>query len=195
MISLNIKKGKQIIYSLWVLIILYLIYQYITNPSIINPYAIVEFIRFYENEMLLVYTMLTLVRGFFLIPSTPFVVSGGLLFPEHKLMVLVISMIGVMSSATTLYYFSDLLGFSRYLESKSSKRILKWKNRLQKPGAAFFVTAWSFFPLVPTDMICYIAGIIKMPFKYLFFGVFFGELILNIFYVYWSEIILDGVIF
>ena len=105
MISLNIKKGKQIIYGLWVLIILYLIYKYLTNPSIINPNAIVEFIRLYENEMLLVYTILTLVRGFFLIPSTPFVVGGGLLFPDHKLMVLIISMIGVMSSATMLYYF------------------------------------------------------------------------------------------
>ena len=191
----NIQKGKQILYGLWVLVILFFIYQYIKDPSIINPNTIVEFISFYENEMLLVYTILCLVRGFFLIPSTPFVVGGGLLFPDHKLMVLIISMIGVMSSATMLYYFSDLLGFSKYLESKSPKQILKWKNRLQKPGAIYFVTAWSFFPLVPTDLICYIGGIIKMPFKFIFFGVFVGELILNIFYVYWSDIILDGFIF
>lgn len=192
---MNIHRGKQILYSLWVLAIVYFIYQYIKDPSIINPNTIVEFISFYENETILVYTILSLVRGFFLIPSTPFVVGGGLLFPDHKLMVLIVSMVGVMSSATMLYYFSDLLGFSKYLESKSPKQILKWKTRLQKPGATYFVTAWSFFPLVPTDLICYIAGIIRMPFKFLFLGVFVGELILNIFYVYWSETIVDEFIF
>lgn len=195
MILLNIQKGKQILYGLWVIVILFLIYQYIKDPSVINPNRIIAFIRFYENEMLLVFTILSLVRGFFLIPSTPFVVGGGLLFPDHKLVVLIISMIGVMSSATMLYYFSDLLGFGAYLESKSPKQILKWKSRLQTPRVTYLVSAWSFFPLVPTDLICYIGGIIKMPFKFLFLGVFIGELILNIFYVYWSKIILDGFIF
>lgn len=193
--SLNIHKGKQVLYGLWALIIAYLIYRYIKNPSVVDPNTIVDFISFYDDETLLVYTILSLVRGFFLIPSTPFVVGGGLLFPEHKLLVLFISMVGVMSSATTLYYFSDLLGFSSYLESRYPKRILKWQNRLKKRGAAYIIAGWSFFPLVPTDLICYVGGLIKMPFKYVFAGVFFGELILNIFYVYWTELYTHGFIF
>lgn len=40
----NIQNGKQILYSLWVLVILFFIYQYIKDPSIINPNTIVEFI-------------------------------------------------------------------------------------------------------------------------------------------------------
>lgn len=137
--SLNIHKGKQVLYGLWALIIAYLIYRYIKDPSVVDPYTIVDFISFYDDEMLLVYAILSLVRGFFLIPSTPFVVGGGLLFPEYKLLVLLISMVGVMFSATTLYYFSDLLGFSRYLESRYPNRILKWQNRLQKRGAAYII--------------------------------------------------------
>jgi len=95
-------------------------------------------------------------------------------------------MVGVMVSATALYYFSDMLGFSRYLESKYPKEIDKWKARLRSPKATYFVIGWSFFPLVPTDLICYVAGIVKMPYKYMFTGVFLGELTLCIFYVYFG---------
>ena len=189
---LIIQRGKQLFYGLWLLVILYLIYSYLMDPSVLEVENLKRFMHSYGDNMLLVYVTVSLIRGFFLIPSTPFVLLGGLLFPEHKMMVLIISMIGVMFSATTLYYFSDALGFSRFLESKSSKKILRWKEKLQKPRAAYFVTAWSFFPLVPTDLICYIGGIVKMPFRYVFLGVFIGELLLNIVYVYWSELIPNG---
>ena len=93
-------------------------------------------------------------------------------------------MVGVMTSATALYYFSDILGFSQYLEKKYPKDIGRWKSILQSRKAIYFVIGWSFFPLVPTDLICYVAGIVKMPYKHMFVGVFTGELILDIFYVY-----------
>lgn len=182
-----IKIGKKVFFWLWILVILYLLYKYVQNPAIASPENIRALISSYGNEMMLIYIVLSLVRGFFLIPSTPFVIGGGLLFPDQLFLVLVISMIGVLVSATALYYFSDMLGFSHYLESRYPKGIGKWKKRLQSPRATYFVLAWSFFPLVPTDLICYVAGIVKMPFKYMFIGVFTGELILNIFYVYFGS--------
>lgn len=117
-------------------------------------------------------------------PSTPFVIAGALLFPDNLLLVLFISMTGIMLSATALYYFSDILGFSEYLEKRYPNKVKKWENKLQSSKATFLVLGWSFFPLVPTDIICYAAGIVKMPYKYMFIGVFFGELILTSFYIY-----------
>lgn len=179
-----IETGKKIIYILWVLCVLTVGGFYIYNPTLFSAESLIGFITRFESELLVTYILLTFVRGFFLIPSTPFVIGGALLFPDRLLMVLVISMSGVLFSTACIYYFSDLLGFSQYLEKSFPEKTDTWKARLKQPKAYAVVTAWAFFPLVPTDMISYIGGIIKMPFRYVFAGVFTGELTLNIFYVY-----------
>lgn len=178
------KTGRRVFYGLWALSILSMIVIYLFNPEVFTVSYLKDFIGTYQNSILSTYIALSLVRGFFLVPSTPFVLCGGLLFPEHLHVVLGISMFGVLVSATSLYYFSDMLGFSLYLERKYPRQIKRWKSRLQRPRASLFVLGWSFFPLVPTDLICYVAGLVKMPYRYMFIGVFIGELILNIFYIY-----------
>jgi uncharacterized membrane protein YdjX (TVP38/TMEM64 family) len=189
---LMIQKAKITIYLLWLAMILSGIIGFLWNPVVASPEYIVDFISRFENEMLLVYILVTIVRGFFLIPSTPFVIGGALLFPDRLFLVLALSMTGVMFSATALYYFSDFLGFSKYLEKKYPKGVARWHRRLEHPRATLFVIGWAFFPFVPTDLICYVAGIVKMPYRFLFVGVFLGELTLNIFYVYFSNGLLSG---
>lgn len=179
-----LKIGKRVFYLLWGVIMVYLLVLYVQNPEIIRPEYIRNFVSSYGAEMLWIYAAISIIRGFFLIPSTPFVIGGILLFPDQLLLVLLISMLGVIFSATALYYFADAMGFSQYLECKYSKKVEKWKTRLTDPKAALFVFAWSLFPLVPTDLICYVAGLVKMPYPYMFAGVFGGELLLNVCYIY-----------
>lgn len=182
-----LKAAKIIFYLLWSVSVLALIIFYFAKPELVTVEALSEFISSYENEMLLIYIVLTLVRGLFLIPSTPFVLAGVVLFPEYPIFVVIVSMIGIMLTSAALYYFSDILGFSKYLEKKHPDGVDKWKKRLNNPKSTLFVIGWSFFPFVPTDLICYVAGIVKMPFKYMFLGVFIGELILVTFYVYFGS--------
>lgn len=184
-----LKKGKNLIYIIWIALLFALIIAYIINPEIITAEYLVSFIQKFQNEMLLVYTLLTLMRGFFLIPSTPFVIGGGLLFPDQLLLVLIISIAGILFSATSLYYFSDLLGFSSYLEKKFPSKINSWKKKLDSPKSTLLVAGWSIFPFVPTDIICYVTGILKTPFKNVLFGVFIGEIILCSLYVYFGAAI------
>lgn len=181
------QKQKKIIYLIWLSLIGLLLIAYLKNPQIATPKYIVQFIKEFETNIFLVYIGLSLVRGFFLIPSTPFVIGGGLLFPDKLLLVLIVSMLGVLFSALSLYYFADLLGFSKYLEKKYPSQVKIWEDRLNEPKATLYVLAWSFFPLVPTDLICYVAGIVKMRIIYVLMGVFFGELTLNILYVYFGQ--------
>ena len=96
-------------------------------------------------------------------------------------------MIGILFSSTMLYYFSDILGFSGYLERKVPEKIEKWKQQLTTSKSTFFIAAWALFPFVPTDIICYITGIIKIPFKNMLIGIFIGELILVTFYVFFGS--------
>ncbi|WP_157811749.1 TVP38/TMEM64 family protein [Tenacibaculum sp. SZ-18] len=179
-----LRTGKKFFYILWGVLLIYLFYRYVKNPELFSVTYIKDFISSYKGQIMTVYIILSSVRGFFLIPSTPFVITGVLLFPDKLFLVLLISMFGIMLSATSLYYFADILGFSEHLEKKYPNKVKKWESKLQSSKATFLVLGWSFFPFVPTDIICYVAGIIKMPFKYMFTGVFLGELILVSLYVY-----------
>ena len=182
-----LKKGKIIIYALWALTVLSFIIACVLYPEIISPEYLVGFIKKFNTEVLFIYILITLIRGFFLIPSTPFVIIGVLLFPTKPFLVLSISMIGILFSSTMLYYFSDILGFSGYLERKVPEKIEKWKQQLTTSKSTFFIAAWALFPFVPTDIICYITGIIKIPFKNMLIGIFIGELILVTFYVFFGS--------
>ncbi len=181
------RKGKIVIYSIWILIIVVLAILYFITPESFSPERISAFIKTFNSEMLGVYIVLSLIRGFFLLPSTPFVLAGALLFPDKLLLVLIISMIGIMLSATALYYFSDLLGFSQRLNSRFSSKVAIWRARFASSKSIFFIAGWSLLPIVPTDMICYAGGILKAPFKYIFTGVFIGELILCSVYIYFGS--------
>lgn len=175
---------KYAIYILWITITVGFVIYYLFNPEILEVNSIKSFLYEFSSSLFAGYIFLTLIRGIFLIPSTPFVLLGAVIFPDNSLMVLGISMFGVVFSATLLYFFSDLLGFSKSLEKNYPNQSRKWKQQLSQPKATWLIVAWSFFPFVPTDLICYIAGIVKMKYQYLIIGVFIGEFSLNIFYVY-----------
>ncbi len=178
------KIAKKIIYLIWLLAILGIIIFFILNPSSFTAENIAEFLKEFENQAIVIYILLSLARGLFLIPSTPFVLAGAILFPHMPWTIFTISMMGVLFGSSAIYFFSDLLGFSEKLEKKYPKQIQKWQRRLNSPKSIWIVIAWSFFPFVPTDLICYVAGIVKMPYRFLLAGVFIGEAVLVYFYVF-----------
>lgn len=175
---------KKIIYGFWAVCVLTLVALLIFNPDFFDPENLQLYFNQFSSGILTVYILISVFRGFFLLPSTPFVLLGVLLFKDDPWLVFTISMFGIIITTTALYYFSDLLGFSEKLSSKYPKKMEKWKQRLNSPLSTLIVMVWSFFPLVPTDLICYVAGIIKMPFRFLMLGVVIGEAILVYIYVF-----------
>ena len=103
--------------------------------------AIVQF----EGELQIAYFLISIFRGLFLIPSTPFVLLGIALFSDNPHFVFIVSMIGILVTTTALYYFSDILGFSEKLTTRYPNKMNKWKNRLNSPKSTLFVMVWSFF--------------------------------------------------
>ena len=89
------------------------------------------------------------------------------------------------------YYFSDYLGFGAYLERKHPARIVKIQHQLQKPTGLIFVCLWSFFPFLPTDAICYVAGMLKINFVKFIIALAIGELILCSIYVFFYSYLLN----
>jgi len=127
---------------------------------------------------------MSVLRGFTLLPSTPLVLAGTFLYPNQPWLVLATALIGIVISSSLIYFFSETLGFADYLETKKPVAVHRIRHRLEQPTGLLFVCLWAFFPLVPTDAVCYVAGTTKMNFPKFILAVFTGELILCSIYVF-----------
>lgn len=176
--------SKKIVIAIWIVFLVFCLGFFLTHREIFTPEGLAEFCTQFRGHILLTYLILSLLRGFTLIPSTPFVLAGTILFPADPFWVLGISMTGIVFSSSLIYFFSEHLGFSEYLEEKHPVKIAKLHDHLQKPTGLIFVFLWSFFPLVPTDAVCYVAGILKMNFLKFILALALGELILCSIYIF-----------
>lgn len=125
---------------------------------------------------LLAYVILCLTRSLLLLPSTPFILAGAISFPQSLFMVMLISFIGIVVGGFLVYSFPSFGSYDELLEEKYPDRIAILKQKMHSKYAFWVVVAWSFFPLVPTDAICYVAGMVKMPFKKLAAAMLLGEI-------------------
>lgn len=94
-------------------------------------------------------------------------------------------MTGILFSAYIIYNFSDLLGLDDYFASNVKNQ--KIRSMIEKYGF-YAVAFWSFFLVLPTDLICYIAWAVRMN-LYKFLGaVALGEgFIIGIFIYGWKD--------
>lgn len=106
-----------------------------------------------------------------------------MLFPSQPFLVFTISILGIVITATYLYFASRFLEFDKLFGEKQSKKADKIIEKLNQHGF-WIVLGWAFFPLVPTDLICYIAGSIRMNFTKYILAIFIGEAILIGLYVF-----------
>jgi uncharacterized membrane protein YdjX (TVP38/TMEM64 family) len=170
--------------AIWILIILVGIVSYFTWPEFFTPKNIASLLEKFQGEALLIYLGISILRGLTLLPSTPLVIAGTLLFPQQAWLVLAVSLLGILVSSAMIYWFSDLLGFSEFFETRKPEHVKKIRGRLEHPTGIFFVALWAFFPAVPTDAVCYVAGSTRMHFPKFLGAIFLGELILCSIYIF-----------
>ncbi len=175
---------KKISALIWLAAVVITLVFLLFNPQFLSADYLRDFFSRFENQIWLAYIIISALRGFILIPSTPFVVVGALLFPQHEFWVLSVSLFGLFASASFLYFFADWLGLADYLQNKYPDKIDKIVKIFQHKYAFLLVMAWAFFPLVPTDLICYIARLVKMPYPKMMLGILSGEAILIVTLIY-----------
>lgn len=131
-----------------------------------------------------VYLIVSCLRGFTLIPST-FVIVAALPFFRPAPLYLM-TMVGIGVSASSLYLFSHLLGVDRLLERRHPARLASIKGALHHNSFRIIV-GWSFFPFVPTDLICYACGSLKTGFKRFLPAVLIGEGVICAAYIFLGD--------
>ena len=141
----------------WVVLVVTLSAVYAINPDLLAPENILAALWRSGQPVLLGYVVLNVVRGFTLIPSTVLILVGMLLFPDRPVFVMVSSLAGIVASAALIYFFFEFLGVTQLLERRHAARIRWLEDQMRRKGF-WVVVAWSAFPFVPTDAICYVAG-------------------------------------
>jgi uncharacterized membrane protein YdjX (TVP38/TMEM64 family) len=84
-------------------------------------------------------------------------------------------MLGIVFSGILIYRFSDVMGFDEMFARHAGND--RAKNAIEKYGF-WVITLWSFAPVVPTDLICYVAGTVRYSFWRFVLAVTLGESII-----------------
>jgi uncharacterized membrane protein YdjX (TVP38/TMEM64 family) len=155
------KKHKKYVAIFWGVLLIWFAIFLIKNPEYSDTRLLAEKIASYGYWGIGIYSVIFFFRWLILVPSTPLILIGLILFPDSPLAVFVISMTGILFSSAMIYGFSDMLGLDDYFASHvKSEKIKKW---IAKYGF-FAIMFWSFFLVLPTDLICYIAGAVRYRF-------------------------------
>lgn len=165
------KNIKYIVYAIWFVLISVSLYFYFFASDAIQS----ELSNIFGSSLVLgyvIYLIAGCLRGFTLVPITYFIIAGMVLLPPLPLYIL--TMVTVIVSSASVYYFSEYLNFDEYFERKHPKQIQTIKNFLTKNELPI-VIVWSFMPFLPTDLICYVCGAMEIDIKKFLFGVVVGE--------------------
>jgi uncharacterized membrane protein YdjX (TVP38/TMEM64 family) len=184
------KKVQHILKVLWIRCILICVITYIVDPSIFSNNSVATFISEFSGYAWGVYFLIHILRGFVLMPSTPLIFAGVILFPNQLIWVLIVSIIGILSSSLLIYYCSNKLGFSKYFKKRNDKLQLV-EEKLSGKHGFFYILLWSFLPIVPTDLICYVSGALRVKLPVFISSLFLGELVLCSIYIFGASIFIN----
>ena len=168
-------------FFLWLALVAIALTLYFTHRDQLD----VEWIRgvVNDNRTLIVpfYLFLLSVLGLAFIPSTPFAIAGVILFPPW--IAYLLNLVGIITSSTIVYHFARFLGLHKVFETRYPSQTEKVRSALTHKELPIIV-GWSFFPVVPTDLIIYVASTLDIPLWKCLLGVLIGEGLLNAFYLF-----------
>ncbi len=174
------KVRKKTLYT-WVVIVIAILLLYFINRDLFDISFLKEYVDDRKALVIAIYLIILTFIGLTFIPSTPFAIAGVLLFPPTE--AYIINLIGIVTSSIIVYYFTRYLRLDSWIEAKYPEQIKKIKNALRRKELPI-IAGWSFFPVVPTDLIIYVSSSLKIPFWKCMLGILIGEGTLNACYIY-----------
>ena len=135
------------------------------------------------------YLLIGSFRAFTLVPATFPLLIAMPFFDPWVLMALTIPCIAI--SSAICYAFAEALHMDELFERKYPKQIRKLKDLLQSYQLPIII-AWSFLLFLPTDLLCYVCGSLRINFKKFLIGVVIGEGTVYAIYIYLGDWVLRG---
>src|SRR5688572_9486895 len=164
-------KHRSVVLSVWIAALSVALYSYFFHAEALR--RLLERLSSIPPVLAyLVYLALGCIRGFTLVPATYLVVAGMLVLPPLPLYVLTVA--GIIVSSAAVYHFAEAMQFDRFFELRYGPQVERLR-RLMLHRELPIVIAWSFFPIAPTDLVCYVCGALKVDLKKCLLGVTVGE--------------------
>lgn len=155
----------------WLLLLIVALYLYLFRADFIQG-GIQRAVSTSVVLGYLVYLLMGSIRGFTLIPATYLILLGIPFFAPAPLFAL--SLAGILVSSISIYYFSKSLRLDELFETRHKAQVDKLKGLIESNPVPIII-GWSFFPLAPTDLICYVCGALRVDVFKVALGVLIGE--------------------
>lgn len=185
---------KRIVTLIWCMFILVCLILYLVYAQDLSPENISGFLKNYEEGMMVLYLVLCTIRGLTMIPGTPFLLAGIILFKDSPFLLLAAFLASMLFTSALMFYMADKLGFARYFEDRYPEKIAAVRNKLNGKYGFLFILLWAFAPVTPTDLVCYVAGSIRMKFIKLIIPLLIGEAIICAFYIFNGKALVEYVV-
>lgn len=157
---------------------------YFLNPELFAPASIR---RFFEANLALglgAYFVLSIVRGFLLIPLTPLLLAGLLVFPAWPLFL--VTLAGIWFSSALVYLLARQLRLDHFFRHHYGPQLDRLTALLGK-GELPAILLWSFIPFTPTDLIVYVCSVLRISLWKTLTGVLVGEAAICAIYIFGGE--------
>jgi len=166
---------------LWLLVIGVCLSLYFFRPDLFEPQRIRGFFNANLVPGLCIYFVVSTLRGFTLIPSTPIVLAGILVFPPLPLFL--VNQLAVYSSSAIVYYMARYLRFDHFFHEHYDEQV-KTLTRLLHRRELPVIAAWGFTPFVPSDLIVYVCGVLRINVVKTLVGISIGEGVICALYIF-----------
>lgn len=135
----------------------------------------------------ILYLLLGSLRAFTLVPATFLLLIAMPFFSPQLLLALTLPGIGISSSIC--YFFAEALHMDEMFERRYPRQIRTLKGVLQSHPLKITI-GWSFLLFLPTDLICYVCGSLRINYAKFLAGVLIGEGTVYAIYIFLGDWVL-----
>jgi uncharacterized membrane protein YdjX (TVP38/TMEM64 family) len=169
--QLHSRPIRYTLFALWIAVALTALYLYFFQRSAIQA-EMHDAMSASFWAACAVYLLIGAFRAFTLVPATFPLLIAMPFFDPWVMLALTLPCIAISSSIC--YLFAEALHMDELFERKYPAQIRKLKNLLQRYELPIII-GWSFFLFLPTDVLCYVCGTLKINYKKFLIGIMIGE--------------------
>lgn len=162
---------------------------YLLAPDFFSPQRVRGFFLANLDMGLTLYFIISTLRGFTLIPSTPLVLGGILIFPPVELFL--VNQLAVYTSSAVVYFMAGYFRSHHFFEERYPSQVEKLARMLHR-RELIVISTWGFLPFVPSDMIVYVCSVLRMSIWKTLFGIGIGEGVICATYIFGGAAMLEA---
>lgn len=186
--QLHSRSIRYALFALWVLIAGAALYLYFFKREVVQA-EMRDALSASFWVAVVSYLLIGSLRAFTLVPATFPLLIAMPFFDPWLLLAMTIPCIAI--SSAICYLFAEAIHMDEVFERKYPRQIGKLKELLQRYQMPIII-AWSFFLFLPTDVLCYVCGSLKINFKKFLAGVVIGEGTVYAIYIFLGDHFLRG---